>query len=125
MQRLSTMHNIFSAVILSFPSGESWSPKELPAFVISGQNPLCISQPHQQNIMLHQSLCNYLDRLFPSCTKEEIIGQSPDGSWKEDCWAIYGLTMEEAKSIARLFVQLAIFHFDDNGRNVIDCRKGK
>jgi hypothetical protein len=73
--------------------------------------------------MFHYSLRNYLDRLFPSCKKQEIIGQSLDGSWKEDSWAVYGLTMEEAKSIAKLFSQDAIFYVDDNGKTIINCRE--
>lgn len=113
------MFSAFSAAILSLPSGKAWAPATLPAFIISGQNPLCIPQSQQQNAMLHHSLRNYLDRLFPACKKEEIIGQSPDGSWKEDCWAVYGLTMEEAKAIASLFSQEAIFYFGSNGREII------
>ncbi len=111
----------FSATIFYSSHDEHWLPKTLPACVISGQNPLCILQPRQQNVMLHYSLCNYLDRLFPSCDKEEIVGRASDGFWQEDCWVVYGLTTEQALPIASLFGQLAFFYLDENGRQVILC----
>jgi hypothetical protein len=52
---------------------------------------------------------------------EEIIGQSPDKTWQEPCWAIYGVTERQALALGRLYWQWAVFRFDEQGRTVLAC----
>ena len=54
---------------------------------------------------------------------EEIIGQSPDGSWKELSWAIVGISEQQAIGLGRLYYQWAIFRFDEEGRSILGCWK--
>ena len=50
---------------------------------------------------------------------EEVIGQSPDGQWKQDSFAVGGISKEEACQLARKFDQRAIFELTQDYIRVV------
>ena len=50
---------------------------------------------------------------------EAVIGQSPDGKWKQDSFAVGGISKEEACQLARKFEQRAIFELTQDYIRVV------
>lgn len=113
-----------SAVVLN-AQGLPYQPSSFPTFVISACCPFSEPLDDAANLALHRSLQKRLKKLLgrpqAQCTMEEVVGQSPDGSWKEISWAVTGISEEEAVGLGTLYYQWAIFRFDEQGRTVLNC----
>jgi len=72
----------FASTVLVDLQGKHWQPSSFPTFIITACCPLSEPLDEAANLALHRSLQKRLQKL-PGVSMEEIIGQSPDGSWKE------------------------------------------
>lgn len=115
----------FASAVLVNAQGEPWQPSVLPTFVISACCPFSEPLDDAANLALHRSLQKRLKKLLgrpqAQCTMEEVVGQSPDGSWQEPSWAVTGISEKEAVGLGTLYYQWAIFRFDENGRSLVKC----
>lgn len=50
---------------------------------------------------------------------QPVVGQSPDGAWREQSFAVAGLTRDEACALGKLFCQRAIFELDAQSLAVV------
>ena len=110
----------FEKAIVVSSSGSPWEPSSLPCFVISACCPFGQPFDSARDIASHLSLKTLLKGL-PGVICEEVVGQSPDGSWQEPSWAVYGINQEQAIALGRIYLQWAIFRFDEAGRAVLAC----
>ena len=52
-------------------------------------------------------------------------GFSPDGTWREPGWLVWGMPVDVAVAIAADFRQIAIYYYDTHGvRSVVACSPG-
>jgi hypothetical protein len=112
----------FASTVLVDLQGKPWQPSSFPTFVITACCPFSEPLDDAANLSLHRSLQRRLQKL-PGVSMEEIIGQSPDGSWKEPSWAVSGISEQQAIDLGRLYYQWAIFRFDEEGRSILGCWK--
>ena len=110
----------FASTVFVDLQGKPWQPSSLPTFVITACCPFAEPLDDATNIALHRSLQRRLQKLS-GASMEEIIGQSPDGIWKELSWAIAGISEQQAIDLGRLYCQWAIFRFDEQGRTILSC----
>jgi len=122
MQIPEKLRQAFESAIILSSLGSLWEPSALPCFVISACCPCSNTSPLHRllDAPLHESLCKHLEKL-PGAAYEEVVGQSPDGSWQEPSWAVYGINEEQAIALGRVYLQWAIFCFDEAGRVVLAC----
>jgi hypothetical protein len=112
----------FASTVLVDLQGKPWQPSSFPTFVITACCPFSEPLDDAANLALHRSLQRRLQKLL-GVSMEEIIGQSPDGSWRELSWAIVGISEQQAIDLGRLYYQWAIFRFDEEGRSILSCWK--
>ena len=55
---------------------------------------------------------------------EEVVGQSPDKKWKQESFAIGGINKEEARKLAEMFGQRAVFELTQDYICVIPTDRG-
>lgn len=110
----------FASAVLVNAQGDPWQPSVLPTFVISACCPFSEPLDDAANLALHRSLQKRLQRLSEA-SMEEVVGRSPNGSWKELSWAVTGISEKEAVGLGTLYYQWAIFRFDENGRSLVKC----
>ena len=122
MQIPEKLRQAFESAIILSSSGSPWEPSVLPCFVISACCPYSNTSPLHRFLGAppHESLRRCLKEL-PGAVYEEVVGQSPDGSWQEPSWAVYGINEEQAIALGRIYLQWAIFRFDEAGRAVLAC----
>lgn len=115
----------FASTIIVNAQGKPWQPSCFPTFVISACCPFSEPLDDATNLILHRSLQKQLKRLLgrpqSEGTMEEVVGQSPDGSWKELSWAVTGISEQQAIGLGTLYYQWAIFRFDEEGRTILGC----
>ena len=115
----------FASAIVLNAQGQPYKPSSFPAFVISACCPFSEPLDDVANLALHRSLQRRLQQLLgrpqARCKMEEVVGRSPDGSWKELSWAVTGISEKEAVGLGTLYYQWAIFRFDENGRSLVKC----
>jgi hypothetical protein len=114
--------NAFAAteIVANTDSYQVWAghgagalPIPAPVHVITAQN------PHEQvlgeltNANRHGLLALYLQLHCPNAPRQEVVGRSSTGPWKETSWAISGLERDDAMRIAARFQQRAIFELTD------------
>ena len=58
------------------------------------------------------------------CRPRIVIGESPDGRWREESYLISGLTRHEMAAIAKKFGQSSVFELDDEHLRVIRVDTG-
>ena len=61
-----------------------------------------------------------LDAVLHRCT-----GSNPDGSWREEGWAIVGLTRDDALAVGRRYGQDAIYEATKDGLLIVWCDSGR
>jgi hypothetical protein len=125
-----TLHSSFlakfcSAKLSPLHGKELFLPADaLPAFVVSAQNRNGRQDSESYNQRAHALLQAQLKAYCPTMI-EELIGQSPDEQWKELCWLVAGISLEQALTLGRRYQQLAIFSFTmEKGeiiRKVLEC----
>jgi predicted transcriptional regulator len=93
-------------------------------YIISAENPSGEVLSTDKNEERTDALRNLLNS---RCSKnndgkwkyEEVIGQSPDGKWKQDSFAIGGIDEDEARKLAKMFGQRAFFELTQEYIRVI------
>jgi hypothetical protein len=113
------LRQAFESAIIVSPSGSPWKPSSLPCFVISACCPFSLPYDSARDSALHCEMKGLLELL--KAPHEEIVGQSPDKTWQEPCWAIYGITEGQALALGRLYQQWAVFRWGSNGKEVVAC----
>jgi hypothetical protein len=115
----------FASTTIVNAQGRPWQPSCFPTFVITACCPFSEPLDDAANLILHRSLQKQLKRLLgrpqSEGTMEEVVGQSPDGSWKELSWAVTGISEQQAIDLGTLYYQWAIFRFDEEGRTILGC----
>jgi hypothetical protein len=90
-----------------------------PLHLITAWNPMSQQLGRDENFERMDLLTTALDELaalwFPA------VGRSPDGSWSEDTFAIYGISRDEAIELGARFEQHAIFEATDEELIVLGC----
>jgi Protein of unknown function (DUF3293) len=112
----------FHRTLLTVQMGEGWLTIEDAVFsghVITAWNPQSKSISLEENVKANLKLSRLLSELgkdFWPC-----IGKNPENTWREDGFAIQGLTDQEAKQLGITFDQLAVFKIDSGVKSIIDC----
>ena len=90
-----------------------------PLHLITAWNPMSQQLSLEENCERMDQLASGLEELtalwFPA------VGRSPDGTWSEDTFAIYGLSRSEAIELGTRFEQHAIFEATDEELIVLGC----
>jgi hypothetical protein len=90
-----------------------------PLHLITAWNPMSQQLSRDENFERMDLLTTALDELaalwFPA------VGISPDGTWSEDTFAIYGISRDEAIELGARFEQHAIFEATDEVLIVLGC----
>ncbi|WP_055076404.1 DUF3293 domain-containing protein [Pseudanabaena sp. 'Roaring Creek'] len=92
-------------------------PLKTPIFVITASNPLEEVLSKEKNSKRNQSLRDLLE--YRKLNFVEVVGQSPDGKWSENSFAIEGMTRLEACKLAKDFSQRAVFELESDTVRVI------
>ena len=92
-------------------------PLKTPIFVITASNPLEEVLSKEKNSRRNQSLRDLLE--YRKLDFVEVVGQSPDGKWSENSFAIEGMTRLEACKLAKDFSQRAVFELESETVKVI------
>ncbi|MFN5978322.1 MAG: DUF3293 domain-containing protein, partial [Pseudanabaena sp.] len=93
-------------------------------YIVSAENPSGEVLSRVKNEDRTDALRNLLNS---RCSKnndgkwkyEEVVGQSPDGKWKQDSFAVGGISKEEARELAEMFGQRAVFEITQDYIRVV------
>lgn len=109
-----------SSVVFAGPGAEKL-PMVAPVHVISAQNPYEQFLGKFENLRRTEVLGQYLRATPGVVAMEQVIGRSsdPDATWKEESWAVSGLTRSQALDIAKHFQQRAIFELTESDMIVV------
>ena len=91
--------------------------------VITAWNPASTAVDAASNIRADAELAAEL--VQRSVHAERCTGRHPDGSWREEGWAIVGLTREQACELGRHFGQDALYEVTDACTLVVWCDTGR
>jgi hypothetical protein len=105
---------------------EDWVPIDIavrhlptPLHLITAWNPMSQQLSLDENNERMDQLAAALDDLaalwFPA------VGKSPDGTWSENTFAVYGISRDQALEIGVQFEQHAIFEATDEEQIVLGC----
>ncbi|WP_103670257.1 DUF3293 domain-containing protein [Pseudanabaena sp. BC1403] len=102
---------------------------KLPIYVISAENPSEEVLLKEKNEVRTKAMCDVLNYRKSKSSNEkweyrEVIGQSPDGVWKQDSFAVGGISKEEARELAKMFGQRAVFELTQDYICVIPTDRG-
>ncbi len=97
---------------------------QLPVYVISAENPYEEVLSEKKNKVRTKAIRDVLNyRKSKSSNRKweyaEVVGQSPDKQWKQDSFAVGGISINEARDLAEMFGQRAIFELTQEYIRVI------
>jgi hypothetical protein len=108
--------------VLAGPGAVETEPACAPMHVITAWNPGSVQRSRDANRAANAELRAVL--VEQGCRPKTVIGESPDGRWREESLLVGGLSRERAAALGALFGQTAIFELDDERLRVIRCDDG-
>jgi hypothetical protein len=126
VDQLDGMWEVYAATRISKPRGGATLAGDgaandlgvsTPAHVITAWNPGSIQRSRTANRAANTELRELLVRHGGS--PRMVIGESPDGRWREESYLVTGLTRVRAAEIAGLFGQRGIFELDERVLRVV------
>jgi hypothetical protein len=93
-----------------------------PFAIITAHNPHSQPLSKEENHKRHVKLQNLLQQKHFEI--EESIGQSPDGTWQEEGFLIFDISLEEALELGQMFEQNAILYGQGNRVALAWCEGG-
>lgn len=104
------------------PSFECLARTDVAA-VLTAYNPGSERRSWAQNEAANAQLRDVLQAAYTDVWRAD--GFSPDGTWREPGWLVWGMPVDVAVAIAADFHQIAIYHYDTHGvRSVVACSPG-
>lgn len=111
-----------TSIVFAGPGADEL-PMPTPVHVISAQNPYEQFLGQDENARRTEILRQYLQATPGVICIEPAVGRSvdPNATWKEECWAVSGLTRLQAVEIATNFQQRAIFELSANDMLIVSA----
>lgn len=96
-------------------------PAKPPLHIISAQNPYEQYLGDDENERRTRILGDYLSLIKEVTYLGKVVGRSsdPEANWKEESWAVSGISRSQALEIGRLFQQRAIFELTNDDATVL------
>jgi hypothetical protein len=108
--------------VLAGPDAVGSLPDCAAMHVLTAWNPSSVQRSRDANRAANTQLRAEL--VEQGCRPKTVIGESPDGRWREESLLARGLTRERAAEIGAMFGQTAIFELDEAWLRVIRCEDG-
>ena len=104
------------------PSFECLARTDVAA-VLTAYNPGSERPSWAQNEAANAKLHDVLQASYTDVWRAD--GFSPDGTWREPGWLVWGMPVDVAVAVAADFRQIAIYYYDTHGvRSVVACSPG-
>jgi len=93
-----------------------------PIHIITAWNPRCEPHSEQENLHFSEDLADWVDaRNLPLW---EGTGFASDGGWREEGFALVGLSRKEALEVGDRWGQTAIWEWNPEALMTLDCQGG-
>jgi hypothetical protein len=105
--------------VLAGPGAVAKLSGAVPQHVLTAWNPESVRRSRDVNRAANTRLRELLRRHGPR--PKVVVGESPDGRWREESYLAVGLTRERAVEVAEMFGQRAIFELTQDAVHVVRC----
>ena len=90
------------------------------AVIMTAYNPGTERPTWAQNEEANVRMLQVLLGTYPDVWRAD--GFSPDGTWREPGWLVWGMPMNHGCAVAAEFGQFAVYYYDEEGvRTVVSC----